>query len=393
MIIRNISTVLASLGFVAIGLVGTTHADSIFYGNKTQSPVARACGSPIPSIEEGVESARIVNDWKEKGGMKRLSTTTIQVPTYYHVIEKGLIGNTQSEADESIQVLNNAFTSHFSFNLINTTFTDNSSWFDYRSKETEMKSALREGGCDALNIYATSGYGILGVANFPNSCGSSSDPYVGDGVVIHYASVPDGSFANFNKGYTLIHEVGHWLGLYHTFQDGCFGEGDYVDDTPAHTVNYDCATQDTCTSAPGLDPVPDPINNFMNYTPDSCMDEFTQDQYARMVAQWDEYRKPASSPTSSPTQGPVKQPTSSPTSSPARSPTPNPTSSPVKQPTSSLCGDYNKKRKCKRAVDECFWFEKTCAPSRPCTNFTRRRQCKRAKCNWNKKSKPFKCTI
>jgi len=404
MIIGNISTILSYLGFFTVSLLPSTHADYIFESaqdnyintDRVQSPGKRSCRSPIPTIEEGLESDQVVKKWKKKGGMKKFSI--IQVPTHYHVIKDGSKGNTQTEVNDSITVLNNAYAPYFSFNLVDTTYTVNSSWFNTENKETQMKTALRAGGCDALNIYATSGYGALGFAYFPTSCGSSSNPWVNDGVVIDYSTVPGGSRQDFNEGDTLTHEVGHWLGLYHTFDGGCSGQGDYVDDTPAHTVNYQCQNTNTCNSSGQ-----DPIQNFMNYTPDSCMDEFTRDQYDRMVAQWDAYRKPAftgnptKSPvkqptsTASPTKSPVKQPTtttSSPTNSPVKQPTSasNPTSSPVKQPTSTSCFSVEGKKACRR--DNCFWDKtlKSCFDSKPsCAAYVTRRLCYRTKCWWENK--------
>lgn len=213
------------------------------------------------------------------------------VPVWFHVLRSSSGAGDISDAQINAQLnlLNSTFgPAGFSFALAGVDRTNNNSWYGMSpgsSAEKQAKTALRKGGKETLNIYTGNiGQGLLGWANFPSSY--ASDPK-GDGVVILNASLPGGNAAPYNLGMTGVHEVGHWMGLYHTFQGGCSKQGDLVDDTPAEKSSaFGCPVgRDTCPAA-GVDP----IRNYMDYTDDACMTNFTAGQATRMKAQIAAYR-------------------------------------------------------------------------------------------------------
>ena len=129
---------------------------------------------------------------------------------------------------------------------------------------------------------------LLGYAQFPSNSnlrGLESDGGSAktDGIVIGYkyfGSSEKGNFpdliAPYDLGRTTTHEVGHWLGLRHIWGDGNCIADDYCKDTPRSAApNNTCTANISCKSA-------DMIENYMDYTPDGCMNIFTDDQKRRM---------------------------------------------------------------------------------------------------------------
>ncbi|OJH37007.1 zinc metalloprotease [Cystobacter ferrugineus] len=272
-----------------LALGGCTEVEQAPAEEVTPQEVVRGCATQELSAEEkqSVEQAlagRVRAQARAAG--------SVNIKVYWHVINNGTStsqGNiTDAQIASQISVLNAAYSkTPFTFTLASTDRTTNSSWYTCSGGacEKKMKAALRKGGAGDLNVYSNNmGQGLLGWATFPSSY--ASQPSL-DGVVILYSSLPGGSAAPYNEGDTGTHEVGHWLGLYHTFQGGCTTTGDYVSDTAAESSPaYGCPSgRDTCTTA-GVDP----ITNFMDYTDDSCMNTFSAGQSDRMDSLVAQYR-------------------------------------------------------------------------------------------------------
>jgi hypothetical protein len=252
----------------------------------------RRCGTVQPDRERMREiDAEVEAFIQSRGFEAALTGGTINV--YVHVIRRGtgLANGDVPDAQilDQIAILNAAYAAEgWSFNLVSIDRTTNTTWYTVgpgTTAERQMKRALRQGTADDLNLYtANPGGGLLGWATFPSDY--SRKPRM-DGVVILYTSLPGGSAVPYNLGDTATHEVGHWMGLYHTFQGGCTNTNDSVADTARErSAAFGCPVgRDTCSQA-GLDP----ITNFMDYTDDACMDNFTPGQDARMDDQFTTYR-------------------------------------------------------------------------------------------------------
>ncbi|EFI26949.1 metalloprotease [Coprinopsis cinerea okayama7 len=257
----------------------------------------RGCGNEIDeATKEALEEDFRLNRVAASSSFRAAPPPPINV--FFHIVSKDETPEGGNISDDVIaqqmDVLNTAFKpSGVQFRLKDVTRNVNATWFGSVAPETveqdEMKAALRQGGAADLNVYTVGfeegpGAGLLGYATFPSSFQFAPED---DGVVLLFSTLPGGSTPDFNLGQTLTHEVGHWVGLYHTFQGGCSGLGDEVDDTPAEASPASgCpADRDTC---PGEGK--DPVQNFMDYSFDSCMETFTPGQIDRLLDQIATYR-------------------------------------------------------------------------------------------------------
>ncbi len=140
-------------------------------------------------------------------------------------------------------------------------------------------------------------YPPAGLPNWPAGANAPSPEL--DGVVVDYRTIGDNLIYNAGsltipiRGRTLAHEVGHYLGLRHISGDGLLGllglsdcnSDDGISDTPnqGRQSQFDCnAQQNTCNDGAG--DLPDMIENYMDYSMETCQNAFTQGQIAVMRA-------------------------------------------------------------------------------------------------------------
>jgi len=271
---------------------------SVAAAEDSEQSYSKRCMTTMPTLAERETIDRNLQSFLSARASRGASITSapgsITVPVYFHVINTGSTlaqGNVpDSQLADQIAVLNAAYAgTPFVYKLTKTDRTTNASWYTMSpgsAEEKAAKKALHKGGAESLNLYtANPGGGLLGWATFPSSY--ASQPTM-DGVVILYTSLPGGSAVPYDEGDTATHEVGHWQGLYHTFQGSCTAQNDSVSDTPAErSAAYGCpVNRDSCPGKAGLDPT----TNFMDYVDDSCMFEFTPEQTTRMDQMHQQYR-------------------------------------------------------------------------------------------------------
>lgn len=196
-----------------------------------------------------------------------LIITPKEIPIYFHIITSTPDSNgnvtgdiSNAELENLKEVLNKAFADGedsscgpprqgprqnpitFNFTIKKVQRIHNDNWFKNilrdRATELDCKKNCKnkpDGGGFApgvLHIFtAAPSDGTLGHATSPLYIGESDGKEL-DGIVCRYSCMPHGKADPYNEGDVFVHEIGHWLGLFHTFEGGCGNEDDITIPSP-----------------------------------------------------------------------------------------------------------------------------------------------------------------
>jgi len=267
-------------------------------GEEAFKTSGRRCGTPVPNELQATMVGGNVRRFREANRELRVANVPLTIRVRFIHITDGQNGAVKKEGRAGqIKVLNEAYRKagfEFVYNEAEVTTTVQATWFKMTldgPAEREAKKKLKSDPTRFLNLYTAQPLGgVLGWARFPWQL--SGDPEM-DGVVLDWRTLPGGSLAPYNAGDTGTHEVGHWLGLYHTFQDACTTQNDRVEDTPSHQVMFGKPTHEEANKLfckpfnlplKGADKATIDLvrMNYMNYVDDDAMDRFTEGQIVRM---------------------------------------------------------------------------------------------------------------
>ena len=282
----------------------TAKVDALFaQDTPAVAPKFSRCGTPLPTPSEKIQARRVVNALRAYRVNFRGKTV---IPVRFHIIHQGTQGYLPDrQLKAQVALLNRSYApAAIEFKIADVNLHENESWFHHEpgsDAEVEMKTTLGTDTARFLNIYtAEPGGGLLGYATFP--WWYANTPQL-DGVVIHHASLPNASRPwvsqpwPFDLGMTAVHEVGHWCGLYHTFQGGCDAPDDDIADTAFELNSASGCPLQQPSACPGETRF-DPVENYMDYSDDSCMKHFTPMQYQRVKDMVGYYRYQLSPQTS-----------------------------------------------------------------------------------------------